>query len=168
MVSDPALARVVGVRRDGRARFRLTSSREIVGSDRDGVVLEVELKRSVDQRVCGVGEGFDSRLEQLALLIGAALRDENHEASVKGLIAVEAAEVLGVVGDEGEVAVDDAGHQIPIGRSAQPQPDYVAGLMPQTVRDLHERGVQALVEQEVHRSVVVGVLRLILRTDVGA
>lgn len=101
-------------------------------------------------------------------MIGTTLRDEDHKTGVKGLVAIESPEILGVVGDEGEVAVDDAGHQIPVGRSTQPQPIHVTALMPQSVRDLYERGVQALVEQEVHRSVVAGVLRIRRRTDVGA
>ncbi|MNY65902.1 hypothetical protein D3C86_2032520 [compost metagenome] len=52
------------------------------------------------------------------MLIGTTLRDEDYETGVKGLVAIEPPKVLGVVGDEGEVSVDDAGHQIPVGRSA--------------------------------------------------
>lgn len=66
------------------------------------------------------------------------------------LARIEPPEIASIVGDKREVLGEDARHQIPIGLSAQPKPVDVSSLMAARLCDRNKRGVQALVDEELH------------------
>lgn len=69
------------------------------------------------------------------------------------LSGVQLTKVPGIVRDEGETFLDDPGHQVPVGFSAQSKPVYMKTLVTVGLRHGHERCVQALVDQKFHEMV---------------
>lgn len=54
----------------------------------------------------------------LSLFFRPDLRDDDDQAGVNRFFGIELPEVLSVVGDEGEILIDNEGHEVPVGFAA--------------------------------------------------
>lgn len=131
----------------------------------DGLIaIDADLDHLVDN-LTAMREVAKNKIKQLPLEARQNLWHDDNEPGVQLLPSKELPKVAGIVGNEGVIFGNDAGHEIPVGLSTQAEPVYVKAIVAIVLRNGHEGRVETFVDEEFHVDELDVVLMLSFRRD---